>query len=504
MDTPEDPDLDVGWAVTSAAVRCAAWWLLWGGTVALGVRLRGSRSRGWTLYRVLLAVLTAQALKMSAYLAYADSFRRGDAPVTTSRLFLAYIPFREAAQAAFLGLLLLLASGFSITRADMGAHKAKVVGIPAILLVTGVVTGVLYTQFTDAVSDDVDVLSMAPWEQALWFVCTLLNMACLMLAWVYAFDIIAQEMEALDAQEAFNKRSGPADNGAPAAPSGEAAGAAPHAAAANEFDEALGREGVTAYKQLLGAGQNASHIAGADVEAQEFETVADRLNFEIKKNLRFSFGVGAYLIATMCALLLPIYMNVVVQGLVVFLQFLVQLGFMAALVWIFRPVEDSPYLMVGSSLEHAEELGVADLGTALGLDGDGDDDDGDDGRHLRGAVELGAVPHHGAKQEQRQQQQQPKAPPRAPRPAGGSGAPSDAGGSGRRDQSGAGAAPARLPLSSSASDLLQPPPGLPPDVNSTLFRTFLAATGSSHMQSSKRDNKPQARDKQNPPKPLTE
>jgi hypothetical protein len=118
--------------------------------------------------------------------------------------------------------------------------------------------------------------------------------------------------------------------------------------------------------------------------------------------------------------------------------------------------------MVGSSLEHAEELGVADLGTALGLDGDGDDDDGDDGRHLRGAVELGAVPHHGAKQEQRQQQQQPKAPPRAPRPAGGSGAPSDAGGSGRRDQSGAGAAPARLPLSSSASDLLQPPPGLPP------------------------------------------
>jgi hypothetical protein len=38
------------------------------------------------------------------------------------------------------------------------------------------------------------------------------------------------------------------------------------------------------------------------------------------------------------ALLLPIYMNVVVQGLVVFLQFLVQLGFMAALVWIFRPV----------------------------------------------------------------------------------------------------------------------------------------------------------------------
>jgi hypothetical protein len=38
------------------------------------------------------------------------------------------------------------------------------------------------------------------------------------------------------------------------------------------------------------------------------------------------------------ALLLPIYMNIVVQGVIVFLQFLVQWGFMAAMVWIFRPV----------------------------------------------------------------------------------------------------------------------------------------------------------------------
>jgi len=37
METPEDMDLnvDVGWAVASAGVRCAAWWALWGGTVAL-------------------------------------------------------------------------------------------------------------------------------------------------------------------------------------------------------------------------------------------------------------------------------------------------------------------------------------------------------------------------------------------------------------------------------------------------------------------------------------
>lgn len=38
METPEDPDLDLGWAVASAAARCGMWWLLWGGAAALGLR----------------------------------------------------------------------------------------------------------------------------------------------------------------------------------------------------------------------------------------------------------------------------------------------------------------------------------------------------------------------------------------------------------------------------------------------------------------------------------
>ncbi len=67
------------------------------------------------------------------------------------------------------------------------------------------------------------------------------------------------------------------------------------------MDPALAEEGVTYYKNLLPAGQNISHIPGADVEAQEFQTVADRLNFEIKKRLmrRLHYGVGFYLGATM-------------------------------------------------------------------------------------------------------------------------------------------------------------------------------------------------------------
>lgn len=43
----------------------------------------------------------------------------------------------------------------------------------------------------------------------------------------------------------------------------------------------------------------------------------------------------------------------------------------------------------------------------------------------------------------------------------------------------------------------------PQDVNSPLFRTFLAATGSSHGQGGKQRGAPKA-PVQNPPKPLTE
>jgi hypothetical protein len=38
MELPEDPSMDLSRAVLSAGVRCVSWWLLWGGTAALGLK----------------------------------------------------------------------------------------------------------------------------------------------------------------------------------------------------------------------------------------------------------------------------------------------------------------------------------------------------------------------------------------------------------------------------------------------------------------------------------
>jgi hypothetical protein len=84
------------------------------------------------------------------------------------------------------------------------------------------------------------------------------------------------------------------------------ASANPHALPPSNIDpewaRAAAEEGIVAYKNLLGPNQNMSHIAGADVEAQEITTVADMLNFETKKQMykRFSTGFGVFMIAQLC------------------------------------------------------------------------------------------------------------------------------------------------------------------------------------------------------------
>eukprot|EP00878_Enallax_costatus_P025544 GHUV01027331.1.p2 GENE.GHUV01027331.1~~GHUV01027331.1.p2 ORF type:complete len:103 (+),score=28.76 GHUV01027331.1:109-417(+) len=78
--------------------------------------------------------------------------------------------------------------------------------------------------------------------------------------------------------------------------------AAPPAGLDPDLVRAAAEDGVVAYKNLLGPGQNMSHIAGADVEAQEITTVADMLNFETKSRMykRFTRGFGVYIVAQLC------------------------------------------------------------------------------------------------------------------------------------------------------------------------------------------------------------
>lgn len=68
--------------------------------------------------------------------------------------------------------------------------------------------------------------------------------------------------------------------------------------------------------------------------------------------------------AAVGVILSPVFVIDIVQEVITFLQFVIVMAFLAALLWLFRPAEDSPYLLMGE--------GVDTLDTALGVDEDED------------------------------------------------------------------------------------------------------------------------------------
>lgn len=70
------------------------------------------------------------------------------------------------------------------------------------------------------------------------------------------------------------------------------------------------------------------------------------------------------IIAVAGVILSPVFVIDIVQEVISFLQFVVVMAFLAALLWLFRPAEDSPYLLMGDGLDA--------LDTALGVDDEED------------------------------------------------------------------------------------------------------------------------------------
>lgn len=356
-------DVTVGFLVGLYSAKTAAWWTLTLGIIGLGYRSRKARVKGWSLYICIAVTVLLTALQASTQLAHDDAVYRKRNSVQA--LAKTSIFFDSLAESSFIALLLLMASGYCITRFDLGPHKDQVLYIPLVYLVSGLITGYITDHFirTSRLSN---LNELSGLEELLWFICSLVNMATLLLSWVYIFDALGKEGEALARQ---------------ANPS--------LARSLTEQEEGrqgqgLGPEGVagarrTAGENLLRAGQNSSHIPAAegegrhedneDVEEGGIHSVAERLSYEKKRILlnRFGLGVTVYFISQVMTLLLPVFFLKNVQYVILVVSFLLKLVFTGVLAYIFRPVGDNPYLMVGLDLEDAEAKGVPDLSTELGV-----------------------------------------------------------------------------------------------------------------------------------------
>ncbi|MEW5307005.1 MAG: hypothetical protein WDW36_009427 [Sanguina aurantia] len=449
-------------------------------------------SRAWKLFYLLLGVLAltfTESIVNEVYLLVNVSGHQS----ASESIWLACIFVKDAASTAFLGVLLVLASGFCITRGDFGPHASKVYWVPIIVLGTGLVSDYTFYELQDNVSNDGYAINdMTQLEMTVWFVCSVINLVTLVMAWVYTFDILQQEMLGLDAAQKghssrnfaldedprianahldavevndklwdlYTRRRSPED-----LESGGSRGSSPRRqqqqqqwtgarclaqarlgklATARAFQRrAAGLAGTLGRRSRGGRPgpryADAERCAGScrmrrpgpgpgllALAAPAGPTSWARFGWSARLELRFARrdettravhrhhagplrvqrmlypegagmlrgvvhrsklfwtgpghnshghrGRGLGMASVTVVVLLPVFIDITVQKIIKVLQFVINFGFLAALIWIFRPAYENPYLMVGLSEADADDGGVGNLSTEVAmteLDGGG-------------------------------------------------------------------------------------------------------------------------------------
>lgn len=388
-----DDSVTLQFALNFNAIKCGVWWLLFVLALGYGLLKRNVVSRAWFIYAALIIILGFNGVQTSCYVAYAKHVEEGHNGIVA---YLIYIAFFNLSRSAFLAVLLVVASGYCITRSDLGPHRGHVVWVPSVVLVTGLVTDYIYFLVilgsnTDNVTNDFSSMSkLGALTIPVWFVCSVLNLAALIMSWLYLFEALGKETAALE--DEYKERTGKA--------SVERAAAAETAAVAlsiNGYNTLQGGPGgAVPTTRPGGAVALSSGVeAGGRGEGEGEETVADHLAYTAKRRLlsRFAYGVTAYLLADICVLLLPVFVNNVVQSTLQVLLFACYAGFLLVLLVLFRPQEQSSYLMVGFSEEDAEARGVTGLATGIAMAdmgrGDGSDSDYDNDMYGGSAARRG-------------------------------------------------------------------------------------------------------------------
>ena len=282
------------------------------------------------------------------------------------------VVIEDAAEAGFISLLLAIAAGFSITRPNLGPHRAKVVNVPILYFCTALVVD-LTEEWAAIKGVDVDAAAagtpgaLSPSYALLFSVCQVVALVALLLAWVMIFDVVARERAALAG----------GGEGIVGAAQGATATAAPgisstpgHAVALPPDVEAAARERGSNLTDVYA-------VVSGDAGADETKTAADVVERNAKRKMLAAFvtAVTAYVCVRAAAILVPLIVlpspdasDSAVTA-IILLEDAARLLFLGGLAWLFRPRADSPYLSVGGEGEVTTELGV--LGRRSGAGGVG-------------------------------------------------------------------------------------------------------------------------------------
>lgn len=351
-------------------IRLALWSVLFIGAFLDGILHRSVRRRGWQLHWTIIAAIFFYVLQ--DILLTTVSFE--DINSTSSvadKVFYAFIFFTDFADSLFIGLLLLIAGGFGVTRDSFGPYFKKIVFIPLVYFFTSlVVDTVIYAVNgrrafkLDADVGDVTVDSLEDWQIAVLFICQLASLAVLLLSWIYVFDLLSREREVLEgSQEGITGVLPAVDLEAARRTSARQANGETSGHAVNVPDEVL--------LQANDSHQVANYANMSANDTDEPKTVVERIDHRSKVQLmkHFIWGVTAYVLATAAVITVPLFLapadpqeaiDSVIMLAILIGQDCVLWLFLAVLCFIFRPRADNPYLMLDEDNEANTVTGLDD------------------------------------------------------------------------------------------------------------------------------------------------
>ena len=318
---------------------------LWGALAVVGcldwIRHRHVRSRAWQLYVLLLGVTLLYLVRNTLLLGVALS--KG----ARSLSFL-YLLMSDVAESAWIFTLLAISAGWCIIRTDFGEHRAVVLTIPSIFVVTSITIDFILLwnagdildveKAYDEVDPDYDpstdpLLDMSANTGLVFILCTVINSMLWMLAWFYLYDTSKQELEQLKESLTGEGREDDIN-------------------AARRMEE---EEDITVY--------TSANTRDNEMKTIE-ETVSDREKLTIMR--RFFVGVSVYIVASILVFFLPVFLPTIVNAVMLGLYDVLLLVFLGALMWIFRqrhtnqfvPLSSSESMQGGFSYVYDTELGV--------------------------------------------------------------------------------------------------------------------------------------------------
>mmetsp|Transcript_2103 Transcript_2103/g.6270 ORF Transcript_2103/g.6270 Transcript_2103/m.6270 type:complete len:441 (+) Transcript_2103:233-1555(+) len=354
--------------------RTALWIALFVFALLDGLRHRYENARARKLYAGVVLVLAALVTQDVLLLLWSI--------LGVKVIFTVYIFFTDAADSMFMALMLVIAAGFCITREDLGPYKNKIITIPSVYVVTVLIIDYTMYQFQGVSAFNVvDMGSgggasitsdISEFQRTLLVVCAFVNLFVLILAIVYVFDTVAKERQMLEEPE--QDVYGDAESGVRVPPS--------MPQAPGSTDAGTGHAVVPPMEAQDNGGAMPNTYGEVTVEDLDGpKTVEEKVARQAKIRVfkQFSAGVVAYVTTTLAVIILPIFVSPdagtseTAVKVVLVLQNLVFLIFMASLAWIFRLRGDSPYLVVGE--EEGEGQGDDNnMTTELGVLGDDDSD----------------------------------------------------------------------------------------------------------------------------------